>query len=283
MHIDQGYFETLRIRVLAGRGIAASDTELAPRVAVLSEKAARRFFPGQNPIGRTMLFGQAAFRPKPGDGTEVIGIVSDVKFSSVSAPAPEVVYFPIRQHHGDVDSGAVAIQLRSSMNASALAAMLQSQIRAMLVPVTLESATTLYDEIMTSLRTDRLRMQASSLFGALALILIVAGTYGMMAYSVIRRTREIGVRMAVGSTPVGIIQLVAKESLSLAAIGVVVGLPGAIAVMRAVSGMVFGLSPIDPTSLIVAAAVLVTTCLAASAVPAWRAANVDPVSALRVE
>lgn len=283
MHIDQGYFETLGIRMLRGRGIAASDTELAPKVAVLSEKAARRFFPGQNPVGKTMLFGDAALRARSADGTQVIGIVSDVKFSSVSAPAPDAVYFPLRQHHGDVDSGAVAIQVRSSMTTPALAAMLQSEIRAMRLPVTPESATTLDNEIMTSLRTDRLRMQASGLFGVLALLLIVAGTYGLMAYSVIRRTREIGIRMAVGSTSAGIIRLMAKESLSLAAIGVVVGLPGAMAVMKAISGMVFGLSPMDPASLVVAAALLIATCLAASVVPACRAANVGPVTALRVE
>jgi ABC-type antimicrobial peptide transport system permease subunit len=161
--------------------------------------------------------------------------------------------------------------------------MLQSRIRAGHLPVTIESAGTLDDEIAATLRTDRLRMQASSLFGALALLLIIVGLYGLMAYSVVRRTREIGIRMAVGSQPVGIMRLVLNESLRLVFFGVIVGIPGAVALMKATSSMLFGLSPVDPAGLAMAALVLAITGIAASAVPAWRAANLDPVSALRVE
>jgi ABC-type antimicrobial peptide transport system permease subunit len=126
-------------------------------------------------------------------------------------------------------------------------------------------------------------MQVSSLFGALALLLIIVGLYGLMAYSVVRRTREIGIRMAVGSAPAGIVRLVLNESMRLVLFGVIVGIPGAVAFTKAASSMLFGLSPVDPASLALAAFVLATTGIAASAAPAWRAAHLDPVSALRVE
>jgi ABC-type antimicrobial peptide transport system permease subunit len=161
--------------------------------------------------------------------------------------------------------------------------MLQSRIRAGHLPVTVQSASTLQDEIAATLYSDRLRMQASSLFGALALLLIIVGLYGLMAYSVVRRTREIGIRMAVGSAPAGIVRLVLNESMRLVLFGVIVGIPGAVAFTKAASSMLFGLSPVDPASLALAAFVLAITGIAASAAPAWRAAHLDPVSALRVE
>jgi ABC-type antimicrobial peptide transport system permease subunit len=161
--------------------------------------------------------------------------------------------------------------------------MLGSQIRAEHLPARIETATTLEDDILESMRSDRLRMQASSLFSGLALGLIILGTYGLMAYSVVRRTREIGIRVAVGSTPNGIVRLMFNESLRLVVAGVIIGVPGAIAVMKAISSLVFGLAPVDVASLAIAALVLAITGIAASAVPAWRAAHLDPVAALRSE
>jgi len=211
--------------------------------------------------------------------------VKDIKFTSVTAPAPDLVYVPMLQgqaHTGAVSS-TIKLQARSRMDPQALAAVLRSRIRDGHLPVSVESASLLDDEIAASLLNDRLRMQASGLFGALALLLITAGIYGLMAYSVARRTREIGIRMAVGSSPAGVLRLVLKESLRLVLFGVIVGVPGGIAVMKAISSMVFGLAPVDLASLGIAALVLTLTGIAASVVPAWRAAHLDPVEALRVQ
>ena len=276
LHVDQGYFNTLRIHLLAGRPFEPRDNDRAPKVAILNQLAARRFFPSQNPVGRNILLGSDAIQ------AQVVGVVNDTRFESLAEQAPETIYLPVLQH-SEVISDDVIVQVRSSLGPGTIASMLQSRIRAGHMPVTIESASTLQDEIAATLRTDRLRMQASSFFGALALLLIVVGLYGLMAYSVVRRTREIGIRMAVGSQPVGIMRLVLNESMRLVLLGVIVGIPGAVALLKASSSMLFGLSPIDPVGLAMAALVLTVTGMAASAAPAWRAANLDPVNALRVE
>jgi ABC-type antimicrobial peptide transport system permease subunit len=209
-------------------------------------------------------------------------VVNDTKFGSLADPAPETVYLPVLQA-SEVIPDDVIVHIRSSLGPETIAAMLRSRIRAEHLPVTVQSASTLQDEIASTLHTERLRMQASSLFGALALLLIVVGLYGLMTYSVVRRTREIGIRMAVGSNPAGIMGLVLNESLRLVLFGVIIGIPGAVALMKAVSSMLFGLSPADPASLALAAFVLAITGIAATAAPAWRAAHLDPMNALRVE
>jgi ABC-type antimicrobial peptide transport system permease subunit len=225
--------------------------------------------------------GAAALHPKPGGETQVVGVVNDTRSGSLAEQAPEIVYLPLLQAT-EVTSDDVIMQIRSSLSPQAITSMLQSRIRAGHLPVTVQSST-LEDEIAATLRSERLRMQASSLFGALALLLIVVGLYGLMAYSVVRRTREIGIRMAVGSNPAGIVRLVLHESLRLVLLGVIVGIPGAVLLMKAVSSMLFGLSPVDPASLAIAALALAITGIAASAAPAWRAAHLDPMNALRVE
>jgi predicted permease len=273
IRVDQGHFQTLGMHVLAGRPLDTRDTERSPKVAMLSENVARRLFPNQSAIGKRVLL--------RGVETQVIGVVNDTKSWSVSDPAPEFVYIPWPQ--GWHDNNGVTFEVRSSLTPQTLGAMIASQIRAEHLPAVVDPATKLDDEILESMHSDRLRMQGSSLFSGLALLLIIVGIYGLMAYSVVRRTREIGIRVAVGSTPNGIVRLMLDESLRLVLAGVIVGIPGAIAVMKAISSMVFGLSPVDPASLAIAALVLAATGIAASAVPAWRAARLDPVSALRVE
>jgi len=279
--VDGGYFDALRIPLIAGRTFTPRDDGRAPKVAVLAESAVRRLFPNQNPVGRSILLGLATKHPKPGDEAEIVGLVKDIKFTSVAAPAPDLVFQPLLQ--GQNHTTTVKLQVRSRMEPRDVAALVRARIRDANLPVTVESAVALEDQIGASLQNDRVRMQASSLFGALALLLITAGIYGLMAYSVVRRTREIGIRMAVGSSGAGIVRLVLKDSLRLVLYGLIVGLPGAVAVMKAISTMVFGLSPVDPMSLGVAALILFVTGIVASVAPAWRAAHLDPVHALRVQ
>jgi len=273
LRVDGNYFDTLRIPLIAGRSFTAHDDETAPNVAILAEGTARRLFPDRNPLGKIVQLAR--------EQAEIVGIARDIKFTSLAEPAPDVLFRPLLQ--GQSHTSTIRLEVRSGMQPGDLAALVRARIREAHLPVRVESATRLEDEVGASLLNDRLRMQASSLFGALALLLISAGIYGLMAYSVMRRTREIGVRMAIGSRPIAIVRMVLRESLTLVAAGVLLGLPGALAVMKAISGMVFGLSPADPVSLGIAAAVLCVTGILAGAVPAWRAAHLDPVEALRVE
>jgi predicted permease len=279
--VDGNYFAALRIPPIAGRTFTPRDDERAPKVAVLAEGTARRLFPGQSPIGRSILLGSAAMHPKPGQETEIVGVVGDIKFTSLADAAPDLVFQPVLQ--GESHTSVVKLQVRSRMEPGNVAALVRSRIRDGHLPLSVESATALEDQIGASLLNDRLRMQASSLFGALALLLIAAGIYGLMAYAVVRRTREIGIRMAVGSSSAGILRLVLNDSLRLVLCGVILGLPGSLAVMKVASSMVFGLPPVDLASLGIAALVLTATAIVASTAPAWRAAHLDPVEALRVQ
>jgi hypothetical protein len=279
--VAPGYWGTLRIPLLAGRGFVERDDERAPRVAVLNESLAERLFPHQNPLGKRILVGRAVLEHKPGDETEVVGLVKDTKIVSVAAAAPDLVYLPLLQ--GETNTRGVVLEVRSSMDPLALGAMVRARIRDAHLPLKVQSATALNDEIGATLADDHIRMQASSLFGGLALALIASGLYGLMAYTVAQRTREIGIRTAVGASTSSIMVLVLRQSLRLVAIGIVVGIPGAVAAMRALSGIVFGLPPVDFASLGIAAALLAIAGAAASFVPAWRAAHLDPMQALRIQ
>jgi predicted permease len=280
--VAPGYWDVLRIRILSGRGFTGRDDALAPRVAVLNQSMAERLFPNQNPLGKHILVGGAISPYRPGDDTEVVGIVKDTKFTSVSAPAPDLVYLPLLQE-AVTNTAGVVLEARSSIDPAALGAVVRARIRDAHLPLTMQSATALNDEIGASLADDYIRMQASSIFGGLALALIASGLYGLMAYTVARRTREIGIRAAVGASTLGIMVLVLRHSFRLVAVGILIGIPGAVAAMRALSGIVYGLPPVDFASLGIGAALLLIAGAAASFVPAWRAAHLDPMQALRVQ
>jgi ABC-type antimicrobial peptide transport system permease subunit len=261
----------------AGRGFTERDNERAPRVAVLGESLARRLFADRNPVGNTV-------RLTDQYEAEVVGVAQDIRYATVKEDPPNLIYLSVL--HGPPGagrSGVATIQVRSRFSSGDIAEMVRERIRSEHLRITLHSASSLADDIGASYRQDRVRMQATGIFGLLALSLITAGIYGLMAYSVARRTREIGIRMAVGSTSGRIVRLVLKESSRLVILGIIVGVPGALAVMKAISGMVFGLSPIDGVSLGVAALILVGGGIVASIGPASRAARLDPVRALRVE
>jgi predicted permease len=275
LRVDGAYFNALRIPLIAGRTFTERDDASSPRVVILAEGTARRLFPDRNPLGLRIVLGKSE--------PEVVGIVKDIKFTSVTAAAPDEVFQPMAQSECCAFSATTKIQVRSRMAPKDVAAIVRARIRELRLPLNIESVRTLEDAVGASMLNDRIRMQASGVFGALALLLIIAGVYGLMAYSVARRTREIGIRVAVGSSPGKIVGLVLGESLKLVLLGVLVGVPGAVAVMKAIHGMVFGLSPVDPLSLGASVVALCLTGTAASAIPAWRAARLDPVRALRVE
>jgi predicted permease len=283
LRVAPGYWETLRIPLIAGRGFTPRDDEHSPKVAVLSETAAARLFPNRNPLGQRILMARATREHKPGDEIAVVGVAKDTRFNTVAAPPPSLVYLPILQRPGGWYNRGAALEVRSPLAPAAVGAMVDALVRNAHLPLKVSPATAFTEEIGATLEDDYIRMQASSLFAALALALIAFGLYGLMAYTVARRTREIGIRAAMGASTGRIVILILRQSVRLVAIGIVIGIPGAVAAIRALSGIVFGLPPVDLVSLSAAAALLAAVGAAASFVPAWRAAHLSPVQALRVQ
>jgi predicted permease len=275
--VGRSYFGTMRTRLLAGRGITDRDNETSPKVAVLGQSLARRLFSTQSPLGRRVRLTERY-------EAEVVGVAEDIKYGTVKQAPPNLIYLSV--FHGPPGggrSGMATLQVRSRFSPGDVAALVREQIRVERLRAAVYSSSALADDIGASYRQDRIRMLATSIFGLLALSIITAGIYGLMAYSVARRTREIGVRMAVGSTSARIVRLVLAESSRLLLLGILIGVPGALAVMKALSGMVFGLSPVDGVSVAVAVLILAGVGVAASAGPALRASRLDPVRALRME
>jgi ABC-type antimicrobial peptide transport system permease subunit len=274
--VGPDYFAALRTRLLLGRGFTERDRETGPRVAVLGESLAHWLFSGGNAIGqRVRLTDQYE--------AEVVGVAEDIKYGTVKEAPPNLIYLSVFHSPGGASAGVATIQIRSRFPAGDVAELVRERIRAQGLAISLYAYSALADDIGASYRQDRIRMLATGAFSLLALFLITAGIYGLMAYSVARRTREIGVRMAIGSTSASILCLVLQESSRLIMLGIIAGVPGALAVMKAISGVVFGLSPIDGISLTIAVLLVSVTGVVASIGPARRAARLDPVNALRME
>jgi predicted permease len=281
LSVASSYWETLGIPFVSGRGSTERDDQHARRVAVLNEGLAGKLFPNQNPLGKYIFTGPATREPKPGDETEVVGVVKDTRLTKLTTPPPDLVYLPIFQ--GPTFNRGVVLEVRSSLEPAAVGALVSARVKNLHLPLTVMPATALSEEIGASLQDDFIRMRASTLFATLGLVLISSGLYGLMAYAVAQRTREIGIHAAVGASTFRIMALVLRQSFRLVALGIAIGIPCAVAVMRALTGLVFGLPPVDVPSLAIGAALLTLAGVAASFLPAWRAAHLDPVQALRTQ
>ncbi len=293
--VGPDYFRTLGIPMVAGRGFTARDAEGAPRVAVVNETFAKYFFGNESPLGRR--FG---FRAEGDPGRwEIVGVVKDTAYSQVRpgesdaldelAPGrglglsrqPRVVYTPFLQT-SEVDE--LTFYLRADAGAAAgLPALARAAVRDADAALPVFRLTTMDATVDGSLATERLLALLSLLFGALATVLAAVGLFGVMSYTVARRTREIGIRIALGAARRQVLRLVLGEVLALTLGGIALGLPAAWAAGRAAESQLFGLSPLDPLSLAGAAVVLAFVGLAAGYVPARRAAATEPVLALRTE
>ena len=293
--VGPDYFRTLGIPLVAGRSFTARDVEGAPRVAIVNETFAKYFFGADNPIGRR--FG---FRAEDDPGRwEIVGVVKDTAYSQVRpgesdpldelAPGrglgvsrqPRVVYTPFLQTSA-VDE--LTFYLRADAGAAAgLPALARDAVREADAALPIFRLTTMDATVDGSLSVERLLALLSLLFGALATLLAAVGLYGVMSYTVARRTREIGIRIALGAARPQVLRLVLGEVLALTLAGVALGLPAAWAAGRAAESQLFGLSPLDPLSLAGAATLLAVVGMTAGYVPARRAAATEPVLALRTE
>ena len=269
------FCETLGITLLAGRGLGTADAAGATPVAVVNEAFARRFFAGADPIGRHVGIG----RREDGPPLEVVGLVRDGKHGSLREEPKPMLYVPHAQLTDDF--GPLTFYVRARGEPLALAQAVRQALRRVdpKLPVNdLRPMRTLVDE---SLFAERLSSGLSAAFGLLATLLAATGLYAVLAFGVARRTREIGVRMALGAARGEVVGLVLRDLLGMAGAGIAVGLPLAVALGQALRSQLFGLTPADPPTLAAATALLLAVTLAAGYLPARRATRLDPAQALR--
>lgn len=275
--VSEGFFKTLQIPLLRGRLFEDRDTPEAQQVAVISESLAREKWPNQDPLGQTIEFGNM-------DGDlrllSIIGVVGDVRDDNLEAHPLPIVYVNYRQRPRTVSHFSFVI--RASGNPAAVFSASREIVRS-LDPNLPPRFNTLSGIYSASLENRRFSLTLVAIFSVTALLLAMAGTYGVNAYSVAQRTREIGVRMALGASARGIMNMIVKQGISIAVIGVVVGALGSLALTRWIQSMLFEVSPADPITFCGVALLLIFAVLVACWIPARYASRVDPMVALRYE
>jgi len=269
------FFTTLQIPLLAGREFSAHDSPESPAVAVINQRFAQRFFPNQNPVGRHLA---ASVRGRTRD-LEIVGVVQNTNAAGLRAAAPPTVYVAYAQLAGDFPT---TLEIRAAGPIGPVAAAVQQTLRARL-PTAMIDVRPLSQQVDATLVQERLLATLAGAFGFLAIGLTCIGLYGLLAYTVVRRTKEIGIRMAMGAQRTQVVAMVLSDAARLVVLGIAAGLPAAFAGTRGVQSMLFGLKPTDPAAIAGAIALLGAAALAAAYLPARRASLVDPLSALRHE
>jgi predicted permease len=275
--ISPGFLHAMGTRLVAGRDFTPSDDERGQLVAIVNESFARRFLSRRNPIGARFSRDTGS---RAGELMEVVGVVEDSKWSNLRDEPSRMYYRPYGQMGG---TPVVRFAIRTSGDPQALAAPLLQAAQTIDRRMTVSNVVPFTEIIDRTLVIERLVAQVSAAFGALALLIAAIGLYGVLSYSVVRRRREIGVRIAIGAPPRSVEWMMMRESLLLLVIGAGVGLPVAIVATKLMSSILFGLSPHDPASIIAALSVLTVATVAAAYIPARRAASTDPILALREE
>jgi predicted permease len=274
--ISPDYFTTLGIPLVAGRDFAWTDDANAPKVAVVNETLARRFFPGKTPIGVRLSFGRQNRKPD----IEIVGVVRNSKSAAVDEDDSPFVYTPLLQED---DLGALTFYLRTESDPRTLAAPVREEVRAIDAQLPIYDLMPLQTRIEDSLVTQRVIVMLSGAFGALAAILAALGIYGVLSYAVAARRQEIGVRMALGADPASVRRLIWREVARFLLIGAAIGLPCAYALGRTVESILFGVHATDLGIFAVGAALMAAVAMAAAGPPAFRAARTDAIDALRSE
>jgi len=274
--ISPGYFSAMAIPLRAGREFTDRDSAAAPKTVLVNETFVKRYFGAANPIGRRLEFGAST---PPKFDREIVGVVADSR-DDVREPAQETIYTPYLQWD---HPARLAFYVRTAGDPGRMAAAVRQVTREADVDLPAVKIKTVELRIRESLYTERLIAILSASFGVLATLLAAIGLYGVMAYSVARRTGEIGVRMALGAVPADVLRLVLLGAVRLAAIGIAIGLAAALAAGRLIESQLFGIKASDPLIYAGAAVLLGLVALIAAGVPAWRAARVNPVSALKYE
>jgi putative ABC transport system permease protein len=273
--VSPGYFDLLRIPLLAGRDFRAEDNGTAPRVMIVNEAFARRFFDGRDPVGRRVRVYSKPF--------QIVGMVKDSKYYNLSEAPQPYFYMSFDQvHYGSGETG-VAFYARTDRDARDLVPVLRREMSAIDPKSAGLTTMPLSDYISAAWFGSRIASSFLAVLGAISMLLAGIGLYGVMAYSVSQRTREIGIRMALGADAGGVLRIVMREGLLLASLGIAAGLAIALAAAPQIAPLLYQVSPADPVSIAGAALFLIVVAVLASLIPALRATRVDPIRALRQE
>jgi predicted permease len=280
--VSPGYFEAMNIPLVRGRYFTASDDDKAPRAVIVDERLAKRFWKGQDPIGHRMWQPDSAKELNDGPGPKsrwytVVGVVGNIRLTGLTEKEPVgAYYFPAAQNVHRY----MVLAARTSGDPSALVGSIREQVRQIDPELPFYSVKPMQQRVEESLVNRRTPMLLASLFGFIALFLAAVGIYGVLAYQVAQRRKEIGIRLALGSDGRRIFGLIVSEGLALLAAGIVIGMAGAFAIRTAMATQLYGVQPMDPTVLALVTVVLGVVAFLACAVPARRAAHIDPLIAL---
>jgi putative ABC transport system permease protein len=276
--VSADYFGTLGIPLIRGRSFTERDDPTAPAVAVINETAARRYWPNLDPIGARISLGS------PTRWMEIVGIVGDVRYESLDVePEPEA-FIPMRQGFDALGSGlarSMTLMIRTTNAPASMAPAVRSIIASIDPQQPVDVMRSMDDLIAESIGGRRLNFVLVSAFAAVALVLTAAGLYGVMAYLVAERTKEIGVRMALGATPRQVIVLVLGEAGAMMSLGIAIGVAGSLVMSRAIGSLLFGVSALDPRIYAAVTVLLAIVAMCAAAVPSLRATQIDPLVAIR--
>jgi len=272
--VSAQYFETAGVPIVRGRGISEQDRPGAPPVVVVNEAFARRFWPGQDPIGKRLRSGGST-----GPWRMVVGVSRDVKGRSLAEAAPPTFYRSIQQAY----NSSFTLHVRADGDPRALQQVLRRTFEELDPNLAFNNVRTMAEHMGAATFVQRIGAWLLSLFGALALVLAAVGLYGVLSYSVAQRTREIGVRVALGASRRNVLGLVVGRAMRLTAIGLGVGLLFAAGVGQLLRSQIFGVSPLDPVTFVVVILLLTAVAFLAAWLPARRAARVDPIVALQSE
>lgn len=270
--VSAGYFGKMGIPLVAGREFTDADNAGAPKVAIVNQRFVKKFLEGRNPIG-------IHFKADK-DNIEIVGVVRDSHYSAVKQEPPPLYYMPWRQ---DDKLNDLYFYVRSAVPPSVVIPQIRTVMRSIDPDLPLEELRTLDEQVRQNIRSDRVVLQLAAAFAILATILAMLGLYGVMAHGVARRTREIGIRIALGAQPGSIRGMVLREMLWILGIGLAIGIPAALALSKVTETQLYGVKSFDPMVLAGAAAALTLTATLAAYLPARRASKIDPLYALRYE
>jgi predicted permease len=269
------FFPTLGIPIVAGRAFGPQDTSTSPKVGIINQTLARKRFPNTNPIGKRFKADRETT-----DWIQIVGICADTRYSDLRGDPPAQFFLPYVQQP---EVGTLTYQVRTNLRPSALFPELRGVVQSVDRDLPMIDFRTQREQINATMQMERAFAALTAGFGVLALALACVGIYGIMAYSVSLRTNEIGIRIALGAQPKQVRSMILRESTGLTAIGIASGVGAALMLTRMVKSMLFGVTPNDPMTLAGGVALLLAAALAATWIPARRAASVQPMEALRHE
>jgi ABC-type antimicrobial peptide transport system permease subunit len=274
-HVSRDFFQTLGIPLLSGRVFNTIDQRTSPRVAILNHSFARKLFGDQSPVGHYI-----GYKPAPDDHTFlIVGEVGDAHVDGLRRPVPPVVYLSLEQ--GKAPAGS--IEIRAVGSPSSIAADVRQRLRSVDPNLPISEIVPLNEDFENGISSEKLLAKLTAIFAGLVLALAAIGFYGLLSFHVARRTSEIGVRMALGASRSQVQQLFLRHTLQILVLGLIPGVLMAVIVGRSARTLLYGIRETDPWSLLLSIGVLLSVGLAATFIPARRAASLDPVKALRME